>query len=119
MDGKEMKVAMTIVELPAVESNQTVTSAELRIRRPGIIRHTTVMAKPDNLSVIMQATGRKPRVELVPVMICEVDPDSTEDKLRKFLIVPPEHTLESYQLNYRGHFTYPQGVIMFLFEETI
>jgi hypothetical protein len=116
-----MKRMMKIIELPPIEDNQSIVTIELKIKRPGLIRQTSVMVKPTNIGVIMQATGRKPQMELVPVIVCEIDPDlaDQEPEDRKFYVVPPGITVESeiWGLEYRGSFLYPQGIILFLFEE--
>lgn len=116
-----MKRTMDIQELPPLDDPRKPVKALLRVRGPGIVRQTSVMAKPMKVSVIASVNGQKNQhnMELFPVAIFEIDPSADETD-RAFIIIPPGMTIEvedSKTLEYRGSFLYPQGAIFFLFEE--
>lgn len=114
-----MKRAMEFHELEPIDDPRKVSSASLKVRGPGIVRQTSVLAKPLSISVITSAKSSEPRVELVPVIIFEIDPDA-RPKNRLFSISPPGTVIEcNNPLEYRGSFIYPQGAIFFLFEEIV
>lgn len=115
-----MKRTMDIQELPAIDDPRKPVKAILTVRGPGIVRQTSVMAKPMKVSVITSVTGKSsPQMELIPVIIFEIDPDA-EKRDRAFIVIPPGTTIEvsdDKRLEYRGSFMYPQGAIFFMFEE--
>lgn len=115
-----MKRTMDIKELPAIDDPSKPVKAIMTVRGPGIVRQTSVMAKPMKVSIIASVSGKTaPQMELLPVVIFEVDPDA-EEKDRLFIVIPPGMTIEvpnGKMLEYRGSFLYPQGAIFFMFEE--
>lgn len=114
-----MKRAMEFHELAPIDDPRKVVSATLKVRGPGIIRQTSVIAKPFPLTSIIPAREHAPSHILAPVIIFEIDPDA-RPKNRSFSISPPGTVIEcTNQIEYRGSFVYPQGAIFFLFEEII
>lgn len=114
-----MKRTMFICELPPIEDPRKPVQAVVSVKSPGIVRQTSVMAKPTAISVITRATGRDPQVELIPVVIFEIDPDA-ESRDLKLTIIPHGMTIsveEPVKLEFLGVFTYPQGIPFYLFEE--
>lgn len=90
------------------------TPVEIEINGPGIVRGTMLSVKQTSLVV---ASPDAPQVTLVPTILFEIDPDAPKKK-RTFAILPVNKTIESQnQLEYRGHFLYPDGNIFFLYEE--
>ena len=88
-----------------------------QVRKPGIVRNTLVQGKRPLISPIIQGIDPKNIVELHPTIVFEVDP-SEETEERTFILIAPGVTIDSNnEIKYQGTFMYPQGNVVFLFEE--
>lgn len=115
-----MKISMHLCELPPIDDPRKPVRAVVSVKGPGIARQTSVMAKPLSTNIISSSMrGNEPKVELIPVVIFETDPDA-EPVDRKLVIIPHNVTIsveEPMRLQFLGTFTYPQGIPFYLFEE--
>lgn len=114
-----MKRTLKFEEMPIIDDVKGSVHKTIKVKRPGNVVQTLVSARPSKASIIASTKETGPMMELVPIIIFEVDPDSQEEIDRKFIIIPAHMAIDSTgYLEYRGSFLYPQGVIFFMFEES-